>query len=111
MCDRASDSDISFILEKAKLLISSGNYDFVPRRKNLLSLSAYGMTVLDAKSELLSVEVSDYYKGPKKDFDRPGEIWEFKRNINGIIFYIKIKIDNEDGKEILKCLGFHVDEF
>ena len=38
--------------------------------------------IKDAKNEILSLETSDYYKGPKQDFDqnRPGDIWEFKKN-------------------------------
>lgn len=45
------------------------------------------------------------------DFDRPGEVWEFKKNISGTIFYIKIKIVVESNREILKYIGFHDDEF
>lgn len=57
--------------------------------------------------------VSDYYKGPKQDFDlkRPGDIWEFKKNVDTVQFYIKIKIVQENGVDIVKCLGFHEDEF
>ena len=55
---------------------SIGNYDFVSRKKNLQALAAYGLSIKDAKSEILSIVVANYYKGPKKDFDssRPGEI-------------------------------------
>ncbi len=53
----------------------------------------------------------DYYKGPKQDFDRSGVIWEFKKNIEEIPFYVKMKIVQENGEHILKCLGFHEDEF
>jgi len=57
--------------------------------------------------------VSDYYKGPKTDHDpdRPGDIWEFKKNIAGIGFYIKLKIDCCNIDKILKCIGFHEDEY
>ena len=57
--------------------------------------------------------VGDYYKGPKQDYDpnRPGDIWEFKKNIDGIQFYVKVKIIQENGKDILKCIGFHEDDF
>ena len=69
------------------------------------------MTIADAKEEILELLVDDYYKGPKKDFERPGEIWEFKKKVDGIPFYIKIKIVEENGQSILKCLGFHDDDF
>ena len=103
--------DVTSFLEKAKRLIVSGKYDFVPRRKNMQALAQHGLTIADAKEEILELLVDDYYKGPKKDFERPGEIWEFKKKVDGIPFYIKIKIVEENGQSILKCLGFHDDDF
>lgn len=113
MRNQANTTDILIFLEKAKQLITAGKYDFVPRRKNMQALAKYGMTILDAKGELLDLVVADYYKGPKQDFDqnKPGDIWEFKKNIEGIQFYIKVKIIKENGQEVLKCIGFHDDDF
>ena len=109
----ANISDIAIFLENAKALISAGRYDFVPRRKNMQSLAQHGLTITDAKAELLELVVRDYYKGPKQDFnpDKPGDIWEFKKYIAGRLFYIKLKITQENGTDILKCLGFHEDDF
>ena len=113
MGNKADTTDITVFLAKAKNLISAGNYDFVPRRKNMQALAQHGLTIIDAKSEILGLVVGDYYKGPKQDFDsnRPGEIWEFKKNVDGVQFYVKVKIVQENGKDILKCLGFHEDDF
>ncbi len=76
-------------------------------------LAKYGLTIIDAKNEIVGLVVGDYYKGPKQDLDskRPGDIWEFKKNIDGIKFYVKVKIVTENGSEILKCIGFHEDDF
>lgn len=103
--------EIMSLFEKTKKLISSNKFDFVPRRKNLQSLAKHGLTIKDAKDEILDLVISNYYKGPKNDFDRPGEIWEFKKEIDGTLFYIKIKIAIECGTEIVKCIGFHDDDF
>lgn len=113
MDNHADTTDILAFLTKAKKLVTAGNYNFVPRRKNMQSLAQYGLTIADAKNEILELVAGDYYKGPKQDFDpnRPGEIWEFKKVIDGIQFYIKVKIDQENGEDILKCLGFHEDDF
>lgn len=111
MGNQASVNDIRTFLESAKELISKGNYDFVPRRKNMQALAAHGLTITDAKDEILELMVGDYYKGPKQDFDRPGVIWEFKKTFDGMQFYIKLKIVQENGVDILKCLGFHDDDF
>ena len=50
------------------------------------SLAQHGLTITDAKAELLELVVRDYYKGPKQDFnpDKPGDIWEFKKYIAGL---------------------------
>lgn len=111
--NQASTSDITAYLAKVKGLLSAGKYDFVPRRKNMQALAQHGLTIVDVKNEILSLIVSDYYKGPKKDLDpnRPGDIWEFKKNVDGIQFYVKVKIVKENGEDMLKCLGFHEDDF
>ena len=113
MSNQASTSDIATYLTEVKRLLSVGKYDFVPRRKNMQALAQHGLTIVDAKNEILGLVVGDYYKGPKQDFDtnRPGDIWEFKKDIDGMQFYIKVKIVQEDGENILKCLAFHEDDF
>lgn len=113
MNSQASPVDIRKFLMNAKSLISTGNYDFVPRRKNMQALAAHGLSIKDAKSEILSLMVSDYYKGPKQDFDpsKPGDIWEFKKSVDGVQFYVKLKIVQVNGQDILRCLGFHEDDF
>lgn len=47
--------DINGFLHEAKKLVSEGRYDFVPRRKNMQSLARYGLTIIDAKSEILGI--------------------------------------------------------
>lgn len=113
MSNQASTSDITIYLTEVKRLLSEGKYDFVPRRKNMQALAQYGLTIADAKNEILGLVVGDYYKGPKQDFDlnRPGDIWKFKKNIDGMQFYVKVKIVQQNGEDILKCLVFHEDDF
>ena len=113
MSNRASTSDITTYLTEVKKLLSMGKYDFVPRRKNMQALAQHGLAIADAKNEILGLVVSDYYKGPKQDLDqnRPGDIWEFKKRIDGIQFYVKLKIVQENGESILKCLAFHEDDY
>ena len=113
MKNQANASEIILYLEKVKRLISAGKYDFVPRRKNMQALAQHGLTIKDAKEEILGLVVGDYYKGPKQDMDpnRLGDVWEFKKQVDGIQFYVKVKIVQENGEDILKCLGFHEDDF
>ena len=113
MGNQASNAQIVAYLADVKRLLSAGKYDFVPRRKNMQELAQHGLTITDAKNEILGLVVVDYYKGPKQDHDpnRPGDIWEFKKNIDGMQFYVKVKIVQENGEDILKCIGFHEDDF
>ncbi len=113
MNSNASKVDILAFLSQAKKLIAAGQYDFVPRRKNLMSLAACGLTIKDAKDEILGLTASDYYKGPKHDLDsqQSGDIWEFKKKIGSKQFYVKLKIQNRNGTDVLKCLSFHEDDF
>ena len=113
MSNQASAPDISLFLAQAKNLMAAGKYVFVPRRKNLETLSEHGLTIVDVKEEILGLTVGDYYKGPKKDFDKtqPGDIWEFKKIIDGEPFYVKLKIQSRNGTDILKCLSFQEDDY
>ena len=111
MSSLASQSDIAAYLAKVKKLLSAGKHDFVPR-KYMQALAQHGLTIADAKNEILGLVVGDYYKGPKQDHDpmRPGDIWEFKKDVDGMQFYVKVKIVQENGTDILRCLGFHEDD-
>lgn len=114
MYDNASASDIIRFLNNAKTLIQSGHFTFIPRKKCMQSLARHGLTISEAKDHLLTLTTENYYKGPKpdKDPDKPGNIWEFKKIINQVTFYIKLKIDSNGHLESeLKCLGFHEDEY
>ncbi|MCM3800387.1 hypothetical protein M4A92_17695 [Caldibacillus thermoamylovorans] len=58
--------------------------------------------------EALKLTPNDYCDGPVVDRDKPQDgkvIWIFKKNINGIITYIKVKIDYRG----CVCLSFHED--
>ena len=105
--------EIESFLKETKSLIRKGKYDFVPRRKNMQSLAKYGLSIIDAKEEIGDLKVENYYKGPKEDFDRTrtGAICEFKKQINSTLFYVKLKVTEVNGERVLKCIGFHEDEF
>ena len=92
--NQASASDVSAFLAKAKKLMAAGKYVFVPRGTNMQALSDHGLTIADAKSEIIGVVVGDYYKGSKQGFDpaQPGDIWKFKKDVDGEQFYVKLKI-------------------
>lgn len=111
MCANASRQEINNFLQEVKKIIAKDGFDFIPRDKNMRALAAARLTILDAKYEILDLTAKDYYKGPKKDFDRHGYIWEFKKLIDGNVFYIKLKIEETSRGKQVKCIGFHRDDF
>lgn len=60
------NDEIRQFLQDVKTLLSANRYDFVPRKKNLQSLALHGLSLKEAKDEIFSLVVSDYYKGPKR---------------------------------------------
>ena len=66
MGNQASVADIISFLENAKRLVSAEKYDFLPRRKNMQVLAQHGLTITDAKAEILGLVVGDYYKVQKQ---------------------------------------------
>ena len=113
MGTQPSPLNVSTFLAQVKNLVKAGSYQLIPRGKNLQALADHGLTIADAKDEIYGLTVSDYYKGPKKDFDpnQPGDIWEFKKAVDGEQFYVKLKIQNQNRKNVLKCLSFHEDDY
>lgn len=38
-------------------------------------------------------------------------VWEFKKKVEKKPFYIKLKVIQENGEDIVRCLSFHEDDF
>ncbi|CAM4421106.1 type II toxin-antitoxin system MqsR family toxin [Paenibacillus alkaliterrae] len=91
MNDNAED-----FLKEAKDLIRKSKRRFLPREdyeQHLIDLG-FGGGVKQGWRELLKVSAENMFKPPEPDRDRPGDtVWFFKRDYNGIMAYIKLKID------------------
>ncbi|BAE86296.1 type II toxin-antitoxin system MqsR family toxin [Desulfitobacterium hafniense] len=98
-----SEEEVVQFLKEVKKLIGEGKWDFIPRKKNLKGLAELGLTIPLAKREILSLALKHYDRGPLEDKDRPGQIWEFIKNIEMQEAYIKLKI-NQQG---CVCISFH----
>ena len=72
--------EILLFLNKSKKLLSNNKYDFISRRKNLQDLAAIDLSVTDAKSEIFSLMLDNYYREQKEDFlfKNSWQIWDFK---------------------------------
>jgi len=78
--------------------------------KNLKTLAKLEMTIDDVKKEILSLSVMDYCAGPLKDPKIRGDVWIFKRVIQGEDIYIKLKLWGEKRDLEVRVLSFHIAE-
>lgn len=105
-------------LRDAKRLISTGKKDFIKRTYDhpsgkkvrwIEALGEIGLTdVPQVWEEALKLTLKDCVEGPVIDFDRPKDgkvIYVFKKEVNGVLTYIKMKIDHRG----CVCLSFHKD--
>ena len=76
--------------------------------KNLKTLAKLEMTIDDVKNEILSLSVMDYCAGPLKDHRIRGDVWIFKRIIQGKDIYIKLKLWGDRRDLEVRVLSFHI---
>lgn len=98
-----------FLLDFKKAATTSSGIDLVPRRGNMLTLSYLGITKKNLEEILLGLSVADYCKGPIQDDSKPGELWEFGKDMDGQEVYIKLKVVKE--LNLAKCISFHVAKY
>ena len=109
--DEAKKEAIRRFLREFKHIATSGRgIDIVDRQKNMQALARLGLTKRNCREGILSLSVEDYCEGPKPDKDRPGEVWEFGKLIEGNEVYIKLKIARVGRVKLAKCISFHVAE-
>ncbi|SDL14372.1 type II toxin-antitoxin system MqsR family toxin [Lacicoccus qingdaonensis] len=98
---RASKEEINeFLKEFRKIMIQPGKFIFIKRKYDFTSL---GLTLEQAKYEILTLKYIHYDRGPSSDHRGDGtEVWEFGKPIDGDTAYIKLKIEDD----ICKCISF-----
>lgn len=98
-------------LIRIKEVVSKGNFKFIGnRRKNRNSCAKAGILFRHVKDYVLELTYLDYLNGPEPERDvryPPGEIMFFGLNINGINFFIKLKLENDETGENCICISFH----
>ena len=99
------------LLNKMKKLISTGKRHFADRndRDYLEDLTNIGITVDDAWKIILGLNIHFYFPDEKPKHYRSNDSLTFKRDVNGIKVYIKLKIEKLDNDDETVCLSFHKD--
>lgn len=95
-----------FLMEFKEIVLKRG-LDVIPRKENIDALAELGLTRKNRVDEIMILSVEDYCSGPEPDNDRPGYVWIFGKQINGINVYIKLKTAEAGEQKIAKCLSFH----
>jgi hypothetical protein len=103
----ADQSEIMCFLHRVKTVVRRpGGFDLIPRKENMDVLAEYGLPRSFPREVVQGLSIRNYCY-TDNDVGRPVEIWVFGKEIEGIAFYIKIKLDLIDGRYIVKCLSFH----
>ena len=110
-CRNMTDSELKQ-LYKMKKLISCGKRKFVKRkdRDYIQDLLDIGISEEQAWEEVKSLSKADYWYDDKNTyiFDNDKAL-VFKKIINDVLTYIKLKIEKDKNGEITVCLSFHRD--
>ena len=81
-------------------------FSFYPREEGRDTISRLGITIKQAKEEILGLTYEDYYRGPIPDTSpKGGEYWEFGKTISGEEIFFKLKTNSEHRVAI--CFSFH----
>jgi hypothetical protein len=78
--------------------------------KNLNTLAKLEMTIEDVKKEILALSVVDYCSGPLTDPKIRGDVWIFKKIVQGEEIYIKLKLWGDKRDLEVRVLSFHIAE-
>lgn len=99
-------------LSEIKKLVMAGQRKFSQRKDcdYLQDLLEIGITEEEAWNQVLYLNKNFWFVDPKPIHSKNSDdALLFKKQINGILVYIKIKIEVENDNEMAVCLSFHKD--
>ncbi len=84
-------------------------FSFYQRQESLDTITRLGITIPQAKQEILGLTYEDYYRGPIPDTGpKGGEYWEFGKIICSQEIFIKLKTVSK--YRVAVCFSFHIPE-
>lgn len=98
-------------LSEAKKLIKENKKRFQvrPDRDYIQDLLDLGITEEEAWNQILLLNAYYYFHDPKPYYSGGSDALIFKKEINGIVAYIKLDIEKIDSGKETVCLSFHPD--
>ena len=91
------------------ITLKQRRFEVRPDRDYVMDLLEIGITEEEAWNRILELNNNFYYIDPKPNYSVIGESLTFKREINEVMTYIKIKIEERNEQEEVVCLSFHKD--
>lgn len=106
--------DVVQFLTTMRELIHKGRCYFSSRLidgKSYIEILAedFGITVKKAWEIIVCLRRNEVCSDYKQYYEKDGETYIFKRLVNNVIAYIKIKIEVENSDERVVCISFHRD--
>ena len=97
---------------KMKELITMGKrrFEVRPDRDYLKDLVELGISEEEAWNYILLLNKNFYFYDPKPDYYKNLNTLIFKRKINDVLAYIKLKIEKNNNDDEVVCLSFHRDD-
>lgn len=99
-------------LSEMKKLIKQGKKKFISWRKDrdyIQDLLDIGISESEAWNEILTLAPVNYSPDSKPSYYIKGkEALVFNKKINGVMVYIKIKIEPDNGVDKTLCVSFHI---
>ena len=107
--------EIVVFLTNIRVLIQSNHCSFSNRIRNEKSyleilFDDFGITVKEAWEQIKLLRKQDLCIDYRPNYDYNGKAYVFKRVVNGVLAYIKIKIEVAHTGEEVVCISFHKDE-
>lgn len=98
-------------LSKAKRLVRAKKRRFQTRkdRDYLCELLKFGISEDEAWEQILLLNAYYYFPDPRPYYKGGGDALIFKKEINGILAYIKIDVEENNVGEETVCISFHPD--
>ena len=99
---------VSQFLRDFKNCLDITNRFIKPRTVNDETIRKLGYTIWQIKDVFYSLTPDDYFRGPIDDQLHGGFYWEFGKEVEGLMVYIKIKIQTSpEGTDSAVCYSFH----
>ena len=98
------------LLTRMKILVYQKKRRFQIRKDRNYKdeLAKIGITVEDAWNHILSLNANFYYPDSKMLYRQSKDTLIFKKIINNMLVYIKLKLETDNEEEVV-CLSFHKD--